>query len=297
MDFNENAQLDPSQVLSGGGSGGRGGGVAIGGGLGLIIMILGLIFGFNPSDILGSTQTSANSQTSGSGENAYAHCTTGGAVKNDRECRWVAYVNSIQGYWTTQFPSGQYRKAPTQAFSGQINTRCGAASSEVGPFYCSADNTVYIDTAFADQLLQQLGAQGGDAAEAYILAHEYGHHISDLTGRLAQVQQAGNQTGPTSPGVRLELQADCYAGVWFKNAQSGQDAIISGVTQDDLNRVIDAAASVGDDRIQESSSGRVNPESWTHGSAKMRQYWTAVGFSTGDPNKCDTFSTNNLEGT
>ncbi|WP_460704480.1 KPN_02809 family neutral zinc metallopeptidase [Luteococcus sediminum] len=294
MEFNQNAQLDPSQLTPGGG-GGRGGGVALGGGLGLIVMILGLIFGFNPGSVLSGV--SADTGTTQSNSNAYAHCQTGADIKNDRECRWVAYVNSIQGFWQGQFQQGAYQPASTVPFSGRVNTACGAASSEVGPFYCPADKKVYIDTAFADQLLQQLGAQGGDAAEAYILAHEYGHHISNLTGDLGRVQAAGNQTGPSSPQVRLELQADCYAGVWFKAVSQDPQGIISGVTQDDLNRVIDAAAAVGDDRIQESTAGQVTPESWTHGSAQMRQYWVGQGFSTGDPNTCQSvMTTDQLEG-
>ncbi|GAA1388419.1 neutral zinc metallopeptidase [Luteococcus peritonei] len=290
MDFNDNVQLDPSQVQNVGGGGGRGGGMAIGGGLGIIIMILGLLFGFNPSQILGA----GTSGTSSSSQVEANDCTNTSQINSNRECRWTAYVNSIQSYWATQFQQGQYQGAVTKTFTGQVSTACGTATSEVGPFYCPGDKTVYIDTAFTDQLLQQLGAQGGDAAEAYILAHEYGHHIQDLTGQMAKAQSAGNQTGPTSPQVRLELQADCYAGAWFKNATQDQSGIIGKVTQDDLNRVIDAAAAVGDDRIQEASSGRVQPESWTHGSAKMRQYWAAKGFSTGSPSACDTFSTNDL---
>lgn len=288
MDFNDNVRLDPSQVQNVGG-GGRGGGIALGGGLGLIIMVLGLLFGFNPSQILGTG--SAGGTTSQAEAN---NCTNTSDIRTNRECRWTAYVNSIQSFWNTQFQQGQYSPAVTKTFTGQVSTACGTASSEVGPFYCPGDKTVYIDTAFTDQLLQQLGAQGGDAAEAYILAHEYGHHIQDLTGVMAKAQSAGNQTGPTSPQVRLELQADCYAGAWFKSATNDPSGIIGKVTQDDLNRVIDAAAAVGDDRIQEASSGRVQPESWTHGSAKMRQYWAAKGFSTGNPGSCDTFNTNDL---
>ncbi|MEL4505347.1 neutral zinc metallopeptidase [Luteococcus sp. H138] len=292
MQFNENATLDASQVQSAGGGGG--GGAAIGGGLGLIIMILGLIFGFNPGDLLGSaTQDSATQN--GPAANQYAECKTGADVNSNRECRWVAYVNSIQGYWETQFQQGQYVKAPTVAFSGRVNTACGAATSQVGPFYCPGDKKVYIDTEFADQLLQQLGAKGGDGAEAYILAHEYGHHISNITGQLAKSQSGGS--GPDSMAVRAELQADCYAGAWFKNAASSdQSGIISGVDQEDLNAIVDAAAAVGDDRIQASTTGQVNPESWTHGSAKMRQNWVGKGFTSGDPQVCSTaFTAKNLE--
>ncbi|WP_420175895.1 neutral zinc metallopeptidase [Luteococcus sp. OSA5] len=293
MEFNPNAKLDSSQLQPSAGGGG-GGGVALGGGLGLIVMILGLIFGFNPGDLLGNMPSSADNTSQST--NQYEHCQSGADIQADRECRWVAYVNSVQGYWNTQFQQGQYQAAATVPFTGSVNTACGTANSQVGPFYCPADQKVYVDTEFVNQLLQQLGAQGGEAAEAYIIAHEYGHHIQTLTGRLQKVQSAGNQTGPESPQVRLELQADCYAGVWFKNAVQDPTGIISGVTQDDLNRIADAAASVGDDRIQQSTAGQVTPESWTHGSAKMRQNWLGKGFTTGDPNVCEqAFTSENLE--
>ena len=158
-------------------------------------------------------------------------------------------------------------------FTGSINTACGNATSAVGPFYCPGDTTVYLDLGFFDQLTGDLGAKGGDAAEAYVLAHEFGHHIQNLTGTMARVQGSGQGTGPKSPQVRLELQADCYAGVWFKHATDDPNCPISEVTQDDLDRAVDAAAAVGDDRIQEKMQGQVSPESWTHGSAAMRQKW------------------------
>jgi predicted metalloprotease len=160
----------------------------------------------------------------------------------------------------------------------------------VGPFYCPADTTVYLDLGFFDQLTTQLGAEGGDAAEAYVLAHEFGHHIQQLTGTMARVQGGPQGTGPTSAGVRLELQADCYAGVWFSHATSDPDSPISEVSPDDLDRALDAAAAVGDDRIQQKAQGQVTPESWTHGSAANRQKWLQRGFSTGDPERCDTFA-------
>ncbi|MGO4956577.1 KPN_02809 family neutral zinc metallopeptidase [Luteococcus sp. Sow4_B9] len=292
MEFNPNAKLDSSQLQPS--SGGGGGGVALGGGLGLIVMILGLIFGFNPGDIMGGVPSNAGNNSAAS--NQYEHCQTGADVQADRECRWVAYVNSVQSYWNTQFQQGQYKPAPTVPFTGAVNTACGAANSQVGPFYCPADQKVYIDTEFINQLLQQLGAQGGYSAEAYIIAHEYGHHIQTLTGQLQKVQSAGNQTGPDSPQVRLEVQADCYAGVWFKNSTSDPNSPIAKVTQDDLNRIADAAAAVGDDRIQASTAGQVNPETWTHGSAKMRQNWLGKGFTSGDPNVCSqAFTAQDLE--
>ena len=140
----------------------------------------------------------------------FAQCTRGSDINQNRDCRFVAYTNSIQNYWNDTLQG--YQKIQVKTFSGSINTACGNATSAVGPFYCPADTTVYLDLGFFDQLTGQLGAQGGDAAEAYVLAHEFGHHIQNQLGTMQRVQSSGQGTGPTSPGVRLELQADCYAG-------------------------------------------------------------------------------------
>lgn len=292
MEFRDEARIDQSEVVYAGRGGGgrRGGAVALGGGAGLVILLLALVFNIDPSTILSGQQPDSGTQQSASA--SAPTCGTGSDIAKDRECRWPAYVNSIQRYWRQALPG--YTDAKTVIFSGQVSTGCGAASSQVGPFYCPPDKKVYIDTAFADQLLKQLGAAGGDAAEAYVLAHEYGHHISNLAGILAKAQSARGQTGPKSPQTRLELQADCYAGVWFANTIKDQSSVIKTITQDDLNRIIDAAKSVGDDHIQLQSTGGISPESWTHGSSKMRKYWVAKGFQSANPNVCDTFSTDNL---
>ena len=235
MRYNENAQLDSGQV-AGGGGGGAGGRIAVGGGLGTMILlfILSQLFGVNLTGLAGGGQSASAPDSE-----AYAHCKSGADIENDRDCRWVAYTNSIQDYWSQAY-SG-YQVTQTRIFSGQVSTACGTATSAVGPFYCPADSYVYLDTTFFDQLIQQLGAQGGDAAEAYVIAHEYGHHIQNLTGIMEQVQRQGQQTGPDSPQVRLELQADCYAGVWFKHVVNDPTGPIAEVTQDDINRAIDAA--------------------------------------------------------
>jgi hypothetical protein len=295
MEFRDNARIDNANIRYGGGGGGRRGGgrgLAVGGGLGgLIITLLLLVFGggnlgINPDDILGGGQARPQSVEQN------PECRTGADVDANPDCRWAAYVVAIEDYWG-QVVEG-YTPATTQLFSGQVATACGTGSSEMGPFYCPGDQTIYIDTEFMGVLLDQLGAAGGYAAEAYIVAHEYGHHISNLTGTMQQARSMGNDTGPTSGQVRLELQADCYAGVWFANTIKDPESPIESVTQDDLNRIVDAARAVGDDHIQQQQGGRVVPESWTHGSSEMRQLWVAKGFNSGDPRVCDTFSTDDL---
>ncbi len=284
MQYNDNARLDSGQVTSsgGGGLGGGGGRIAIGGIGGVIIMILALLFGFDPGALLGGTSAGPATNT-----DEFASCKTGADISKDRNCRFVAYTNSIQSYWGKTLQG--YQPTQTHIFTGQVQTACGTATSQVGPFYCPEDRIIYLDTGFFDQMTTQLGAAGGDAAEAYVIAHEYGHHISNLTGVLEQVQAAGQQTGPNSPQVKLELQADCYAGVWLKNATKDPNSPIAKITQEDVDRAVDAAISVGDDRIQERMQGRVDRESWTHGSSAQRKQWLGIGFNSGDPNQCNTF--------
>ena len=284
MKYNEQASLDPSQM--GGRGGGNRGKVAIGGGAGLLIAIVALLFGINPGDILGG-QTADPGSTGGEAT-PFAQCTRGSDINANRDCRFVAYTNSIQDYWNEAVKGYQVIKVDT--FTGQVSTACGTASSAVGPFYCPGDTSVYLDLGFFDQLTGELGAQGGDAAEAYVLAHEFGHHVQNLVGTMARVQGGSQGNGPKSAQVRLELQADCYAGVWFRHATEDPNSPITEVSTDDLNRAVDAAAAVGDDRIQKKMQGQVSPETWTHGSAANRQKWLGQGFETGDPNKCDTFA-------
>ena len=294
MEYRDSARIDTAEVRRGGGSRRSGGGrMAIGGGVGgVVVLVLVLLFGnslgINVEDVMGTGDTGPDTQNTQSD----ISCATGEDIKANPECRWNAYASAIEGYWSAQVDG--YKPAPMQIFSGQISTACGTGSSEMGPFYCPGDETVYVDTQFTEKLLTQLGATGGDAAEAYVVAHEYGHHISNLTGQMEKSRAGGNDTGPKSNQVRLELQADCYAGVFFANTVKDPNSPIAKVTSDDLARVADAASAVGDDHIQEQGSGRVVPESWTHGSSEMRQRWVAKGFESGDPNVCDTFSAKDL---
>jgi predicted metalloprotease len=269
-----------------GGRGGNRGKIAIGGGAGLLLAVIALLLGINPGDLLGGGQMTDPGD--GGATTPFAQCTRGSDINANRECRFVAYTNSIQDYWAGTLEG--YQEIKVETFEVQVSTACGTASSAVGPFYCPADTSVYLDLGFFDQLIGQLGAQGGDAAEAYVLAHEFGHHVQNLTGTMARVQQGGQTSGPRSPAVRLELQADCYAGVWFRHATEDPESPISDVSTEDLNRAIDAAAAVGDDRIQKRMQGQVSLESWTHGSAANRQEWLLRGFETGDPNQCNTFA-------
>ena len=288
MAFDPNSRLDPSEVKDVRGStfgiGGRGLAIGGGGGLGLVILVVYLLLGGNLGDL--SPNSAAPDVSYPGNQNLAQECQTGADANSKEECRIVGYVDSIQKYWSDEFSrSGQhYQKAQTVLFSGQIQTGCGLATSAAGPFYCPADKYVYLDLGFFDELKTRFGAQGGSLAEGYVVAHEYGHHVQDLNGALSG---ASGQQGSTGQSVRTELQADCYAGVWAHNASS--TGFLKPLSQNDINQALDAAASVGDDRIQKETQGRITPETWTHGSSAQRQKWFTTGYQSGDPKACDTF--------
>ena len=294
MRFRRKARLDPGQVtdVRGRRMGGPGGLAVGGGGLGLgVLVVILLINLLSGGGGLGGELTPLEDQRVGQddtpGEVSSA-CQTGEDANTRQDCRIVGVVNSAQKFWDGVFQRSnrRYPYADTVFFTGGVQTGCGAASSAVGPFYCPPDQLVYIDLGFFDELESRFGAGGAPFAQAYVIAHEYGHHIQNQLGVLENVR--GDQQGPESRAVRSELQADCYAGVWAANAV--ETGLIEELTQDDINDALDAASAIGDDRIQEQTQGQVTPETWTHGSSEQRRRWFSRGYETGRPAACDTFS-------
>jgi uncharacterized protein len=288
-------------MLGGGRSGGGGGipmgGKGMGGGALILVLVMGVLFtmcqggggGGGLDSLVGQSLGGGAQGSSGDNSGVTERCQTGEDANESRECRIVAVVNSVNEYWTREFQSsGQtYTPAITNFFDSQVNTGCGPGSPQSGPFYCPADQEIYIPLDFFDLLTEPpLDAQGGPFAEAYVVAHEYGHHVSNLIGAF---QQVGNdRTGPTSGGVRLELQADCFAAVWAGNAERTQQ--IEDITEADIREGLDAARAVGDDAIQRATQGSVNPDSFSHGTSEQRQRWFTTGLRSADPASCDTFS-------
>jgi uncharacterized protein len=282
MTFRRGTRLDPGQVRD---MRGRGGALAVGGGLGgVVVLVLVMLLGGSPQDAATLTGILDRTTVGNQEPNDLSQeCQTDVDANSRDDCRIIGYVNSVQAYWETVVDG--YTLAPTTFYTDGINTGCGQATSAVGPFYCPLDDTVYIDLGFFDTLQTQFGAEGGPFAEAYVIAHEYGHHVQDLLGTL---QAGGGGTGAESQSVRTELQADCFAGIWASHAV--ETGFLNPLTQDQIGQALDAASAVGDDRIQEQTQGQVTPETWTHGSSAERQQWFRTGLDSGDPNDCDTFN-------
>ncbi|HSL27134.1 MAG TPA: neutral zinc metallopeptidase [Acidimicrobiia bacterium] len=277
------------------GSIGRRPGVAIGaggGGLAIIIAILFTLFsggGGGLGDILTQLQPATTAATE---VNPLDPAT-------DPQADMVDFMSVVlddnQALWTDIFAQSgrQYQRAELVLFTEATDSGCGGADSRMGPHYCPLDNRVYLDLGFFDELAARFGATG-DLAPAYVLSHEIGHHVQNLLGINEQVRQL-QQENPAQANdlsVRMELQADCFAGVWASTVftgqlQSGEDLALD---PGEISEALEAAAAVGDDRIQMATQGRTDPESWTHGSAEQRQSWFQRGYDGGDPNSCDTFS-------
>jgi hypothetical protein len=284
MTFNDNSNISGGKVSHRG----RNGGIAVGGGLGAVL----IYFVLSQLGVdLGAVTGSPGQQQEGT---SLENCQTGADANADVNCRMKGAAASLEDYWAEELPAlgGAYR-APSEIalFTGSVSTGCGGATSASGPFYCPPDETIYIDTAFFDDLRSRFGSSGGPLAEMYVVAHEWGHHIQGISGTLASTQDG--QTGAGSNAVRVELQADCFAGSWAAAASSTEDAsgvpFLQEITPAQITDALSAAAAVGDDRIQASTQGQVNPEGWTHGSSEQRQRWFMTGFERGAAS-CDTFS-------
>lgn len=288
MSFDEGGRISAGRASRGGG--GRGGGLAIGGGAGgLVLLVLALVFGVNPADLAGGA-----GPASPDGE-GFEQCRTGADANEDVDCRIIATAESLDAVWEAQLPTTgtQYVQPELVIFTQQVGTGCGSATAAVGPFYCPPDQTVYLDSGFFDLLRERFGASGGPLAEEYVVAHEFGHHIQNQLGVLGRGQQ--DPQGPESGAVRVELMADCLAGVWAHHATTTPDPdtgepLLLPLSDADIADALSAASAVGDDRIQESTQGQVNPEAWTHGSSEQRQQWFLTGYSGGSVDGCDTFA-------
>ncbi|UOY03565.1 KPN_02809 family neutral zinc metallopeptidase [Blastococcus sp. PRF04-17] len=304
MRYRESGRLDTSGISDRRGRGGMGGGRGIavgGGGLGLVGLLIVVVLQLAGGGDGGTGAALGGLAGLGQGEQTdntalEQRCRTGADANDSVECAVVADVESIQDFWTSVLGS-DYVPTDTNFFSGSVQTACGGATSGSGPFYCPADQQVYIDLSFFDQLQTQFGAQGGLFVNAYVIAHEYGHHVQNLLGTNRQVRPG--DSGPGSGTVRLELQADCYAGAWANHAETVPDdsgaPLIEEITQEDIDRALDAAARIGDDFIQRNlGSGTVDQDAFTHGSSAQRQKWFMTGYETGDPRQCDTFATDDL---
>ncbi|MGK2874782.1 MAG: KPN_02809 family neutral zinc metallopeptidase [Nocardioides sp.] len=323
MRFNPKARLDNRRVRDVGGSGGpRGSGSRIPGGmgsipiptgkmgLGVVVIVVLAIFvlprlGIDMGSITGGAGLDPSRVTSETNTGRYDNCTSGadanGTDAEAIDCQLVAVENSLNDYWSQQ-PQTQSAYQPEDAiitFSGEVSTGgCGNAGSGVGPFYCPVDQTIYLDTQFyADVLEDQLGGTDAPFVRAYVIGHEFGHHLQNLLGYLGQVK---TQQGPMSDAVRLELQADCLAGMWARHATTTEDedgnVLLLELTQADIADGIQAAKTVGDDYIQQQSGARVDSDGWTHGSSQQRIAWFNTGFggTADDIDVCNTFAASTL---
>lgn len=266
---------------------GRGGGLRLGIGGIAVVLLVGMLMGGDPLQMLAML-------ADGGGAPADGSAPAPGAQDRD-----LAFVNAIvadtESTWGALFQrvDARYVAPDMVLFSGAVSSACGSATAAVGPFYCPADRTVYLDTGFFDEMRQRLGG-GGDFAEAYVIAHEIGHHVQALTGSTAEVdrQRAAGRggEGASGPLVRQELQADCLAGVWAHHAQRRNRWLEPG----DLETAMDTAAAIGDDRLQRQSRGTVTPESFSHGTSEQRMRWFRTGFDSGAFERCDTFARDTL---
>ncbi len=245
--------------------------------LALLALIAGPLLGIDLSGLVGGAPGGGSEPAGGS---AIENCDSGADANANVDCRMAGAQVALDAFWEDNVEG--YQAPQLIVVDGATSTQCGTASNAVGPFYCPPEETVYIDPTFFQLMQQQFGASAGNLAQLYIVGHEWGHHIQNLLG--AMERYPNNGTGPGSNGVRMELQADCYAGGWLGRATEQTDAdgdpYLEKPTEEQIRDALNAASTVGDDHIQE-QSGQVNPETWTHGSSEQRQRWFAEGYQNG----------------
>ena len=301
MSFSPDAEIRSDNVSAAGRGagarrlGGRGRGLKIGGGGGCLLLVVVIIYallGGDPLELFGGAGSPQGPVAEGG---SLERCLTGADANEEDDCLVQATIESGDSLWAQLAPASgmQFVEPQGRVFDGSVPTGCGAATADIGPFYCPADSTIYVDISFFDALSDHFGADDGQLAKMYVVAHEYGHHIQHLSGTMQQADRS--RTGPQSDAVRLELQADCFAGVWAHHAAATVDddgnAMLSPLTDQDIGSARSAASAVGDDHLQgDVAGGRVTPESWTHGSSQQRRSWFAIGYEQGTVQACDTFS-------
>jgi predicted metalloprotease len=274
-----------------GGFGGGGGGIPIpmGGGIGGIILVIIVIVVLN---VMGGGSGLGTGNGTGTGNGGVA----GSLDPNDTQGQFINSVTvDVQTFWEQEFAASSqtYPDTVTVIFTDGTQTGCGTASAATGPFYCPADQKVYLDPGFFSELKTRFGAPG-EFAQAYVIAHEYGHHVQDVLGTMDQVQQQQTSGNANELSIRLELQADCLAGMWANWVMANPDqSDVESITDADVRDGLTAAAAVGDDRIQQQATGTIDKESWTHGSSEQRMKWFNTGFKQGSLPACDTFAVAN----
>lgn len=298
MTFNDGVRLDPGRVRTSRGSAGRGRrGATIGGGglVGVIVLVLlSQLTGVDLTGLVSGDPAGGGAVVSDEGADL-SRCTDAAAANADVDCRVIGALESLDAYWAQVLPGAGTELTLPEAhlFEQAVATACGDATSEVGPFYCPVDQTIYLDTGFFDELTSRFGASGGPLAQMYVVAHEYGHHVEQLLGHMDRADRRG--TGPKSDSVRIELMADCLAGMWAGSASTVPDPdtgipFLEPLTPGQVDDALSAASAVGDDRIQAQATGTVNPEAWTHGSSEQRRRWFLTGLEGGTLEQCDALA-------
>ena len=287
MTFRKDADISGRRkATTGGGGGGR---IAAGGGIGSLLLVgLFLLMGGNPGDIGQVLGGGGQDQLPGGQTSTLDHCQTPEDGNRYADCRVDYTAGAVDQMWETMLPeqAGIEYVAPGRVvFQDATQSGCGYATASTGPFYCPADQSAYFDVSFFDQL-DRLGGTNSPLAQMYIVAHEFGHHVQQLEGTLSLSNY--NDPGEDSNAVKVELQADCYAGIWVSHADKGEDAWLEPVTREQVASAIDTARAVGDDNIQQRSGGEVRPDLWTHGSSEQRQDAFLTGYNEGTMAACDT---------